>query len=243
MYLIANWKMYLSQKDALKLAKQVAATDISSSVDFVLCPSATAIAAVGEIVKKKVALGGQDAFWGEEGAYTGEISCKRLKELGCRYVILGHSERRQYAGETNDVVYKKLMAARRSGLTPILCVGESKKERESGGAVAAITRQLTEALEGISIGEREKLIVAYEPVWAIGTGDACTPQDAARMKDEMKRIMNTKRRGGACPVLYGGSVDESNVVEYTTSGGFDGVLVGGASTKIKSLQGMMEQLS
>lgn len=239
MILIANWKMYLSHADALALAKEVVDFNIPKGLEVVLCPSATALAAVKEIVGKKVSLGSQNAFWHEEGAYTGEISCTRLKELGCSYVLLGHSERRQYLDEKNTMIRQKMHASVATEIQPILCVGENATLRKKGMTVEYVTRQIEAALEGIE--PTTELIIAYEPIWAIGTGDACKPTDAKAMRDEIETVMK-RLKWKKYLVLYGGSVDEKNVVDYVKGAGFDGVLVGGASTKKESLKAMIDAL-
>jgi triosephosphate isomerase (TIM) len=236
--LVSNWKMYLSQKEAVALARDIAATDVPSSVDLVLCPSSAALTDVAKEVKN-VALGGQDAFWEEDGAHTGELSSTRLKELGCTYAILGHSERRAL-GETDEVVQKKIHAAITQGLVPILCVGENVDIREAGDAVSFVQEQLERALEGND--SAATLIVAYEPIWAIGTGNACSTKDAEEMKVAIDEKLSSLGRSGTS-VLYGGSVTADNVSDYTIGAAYDGVLVGGASTKIDSLRALLMRLS
>lgn len=196
---------------------------------IVICPPFVYINDLVTLNKKLGAdleFGAQNCFWEESGAYTGEISPKMVKSLGCRYVIIGHSERRLYFNETNEIINKKLKISLQAGLIPILCIGENKKDEEIGKTEEVLKVQLQEGLRSF---ENEKLakdlIIAYEPVWAIGTGNFCDPEKASKVLYFIKQRINTK-------VLYGGSVNSKIAGEYLKVG-FDGLLVGGASLKVK----------
>ena len=210
----------------------------------VVCPPFPALADVRKVVARShVLLGAQDVFWEEVGAYTGEISVRMLSEHGVTHVIVGHSERRAL-GETDEMVGKKTSAALSAGLIPILCVGESKADRKEGNAEAVVSRQLDAALNLIQPKGKAKLMVAYEPVWAIGTGDAATPADAVAMhRFILERV--AKRLPGlpAFQVLYGGSVSSENAYSFLREKEVDGVLVGGASVKLKEFSDILAAAS
>lgn len=201
------------------------------NIEVIICPSFTRL---GEIKRKlkdeqmPFKLGAQDCFWEESGAYTGEVSPCDLKNIGCEFVILGHSERRIYFGETNETLIKKINAALAAGLIPIFCVGETKEDRASGKTEAIIKKQL-KALIGVKINN-ERFLIAYEPMWAIGTGKACSSTEAVRMHDFIKKEVRMIL-GKEAPILYGGSVDSANVSSYLANASIAGVLVGGASAK------------
>lgn len=226
--IVANWKMYLSPKDSVELFK--IAVKYSGAV---ICPSFVALNQLSDLAKKNgIGLGAQDCFWENRGAYTGEVSPLDLKNLGCEYVIIGHSERRNYFKETDEMIGKKVKASLSVGLIPILCVGENKFERKNGKAGARVGEQLKKDLAGLGklkIGQ--KIIIAYEPVWAIGTGQACAPEVAVKMhqliKDKVDKLIGVEN----VRVLYGGSVDDKNIASYLKNAEIDGALVGGASAK------------
>lgn len=226
--IVANWKMYLSPSDSVKLFEATA-----KKSKAVICPSFAVLERLGILVKKSgVHLGAQDCFWENRGAYTGEVSPLDLKEMGCEYVIVGHSERRNYLSETDEMVGKKVKAALAAGLIPILCVGENKGERKARKASARVIEQLEKALAGLGkLKTGQGIIIAYEPVWAIGTGQACAPKAAAEMhqliKEKAAELIGIKNVG----VLYGGSVDDKNIASYLERAEIDGALVGGASAK------------
>lgn len=226
--IVANWKMYLSPSDSVKLFEVMA-----KKGKAVICPSFVVLERLGALAKKSgVRLGAQDCFWENRGAYTGEVSPLDLKDLGCEYVIVGHSERRNYLSETDEMVRKKVKSALTAGLIPILCVGENEAERNAGAAGARVVEQLEKALAGLDkLGAGQEIIIAYEPIWAIGTGQACGPEAAAKMheviKNKIAKLLGVKN----VRVLYGGSVDDKNVASYLERAEIDGVLVGGASAK------------
>jgi triosephosphate isomerase (TIM) len=222
-----NWKMNGLRADGLAragglAARARAATD-GLDCDVLLCPPATLLAAVAEVLAGSgIALGGQDCHAEPKGAFTGDISAEMLADAGCTYVILGHSERRRVHGETDAIVRAKFGAARRSGLVPILCVGETLAERETGRATETVAGQLAGSLPESSTPGR--LIVAYEPVWAIGTGRTATADDILAMHRAIRA-----RLPAATSILYGGSVNANNATEILGLAGVDGALVGGAS--------------
>lgn len=219
--IIANWKMYLDAKAAVALAKKIRTVKSKNAV--IVAPSFADIAPVKTALgKSKVALSAQDMATTDCGAYTGAVCGKDLKGLGVKYVILGHSERRKYFGETYEMVNKKIKLALKIGLLPILCVGESAEEKRAGKTLSVVASQLKTALAGI---KNKKIIIAYEPIWAIGTGNPENPEDANKVQGEIKKFT------GDVPVLYGGSVDSKNFTGFLAQKNIDGLLVGGASTK------------
>lgn len=201
-------------------------------VDIVICPPFTCLPALRQGLKdSRVLLGAQDVFWASQGAYTGEISPAMLLDLECRYVIIGHSERRQVIGECNTVLNRKLKAASEAGLVPIFCVGETLQERQQNNARQVVEKQLVEGLGDVSVQE---LVVAYEPVWAIGTGINASPADAREMAGfirEQLGIIIDKNWAEGVHILYGGSVKPDNIAQFIAEPDVDGALVGGASLK------------
>jgi len=239
-----NWKMNKTATEARDLAAKV--IPLVSGVqdrDIVLAPPFTALQTVAETIKgTNVALSAQNVFWEEKGAYTGEISAEMLLDLGCEYVIIGHSERRQYFGETDETVNKKVCLALSKRLHPIVCVGETLQEREAGKAYEIIERQITGAFKGVSAAEMQQVIVAYEPVWAIGTGKTATPAQAeevhARTRQKISAMFNDDV-SAALRILYGGSVTPENVSALMAMPDIDGALVGGASLKPDSFAALV----
>lgn len=237
----ANWKMYKTPEQArafvsafLPLVKSAMQSEI------VLCPAFICLSAVLEAVGEariRIGVGGQNMFWEKEGAYTGEVSAPMLRGTGCSHVIIGHSERRQYFGETDDTVSRKLKAALAAGLQPIVCVGEVLQEREAGLTEEVLTRQCNIAFSTISGVEAAPLIVAYEPVWAIGTGKTATPEMAAEAH-RVVRAQAVKAFGDEAAaklrILYGGSVKPESAEALMAQAEIDGALVGGASLEPKS---------
>jgi len=224
--IVANWKMYLSTTKSILLAKKI--RDVEKNNDVVIAPSFTALYPVGPVVAQtEIGLSAQNMHYKDYGAYTGELCVSDLVELGCKYVILGHSERREYFKETYDNVNKKIKQALKYGLTPILCVGENLRERRSGNASKAIEEQLKTALKDIT--KKEELIVAYEPIWAIGTGHPEDSKDADGIHEMIKRkFLNSNDK-----VIYGGSVNSENYKDFLKEKNTDGLLIGGASVKIE----------
>lgn len=243
--IVANWKMYLSPKNSVEFLGNlpISQSPNLSNIELIICPSFTVLSAMkSRPASLPVHLGAQNCFWKERGAFTGEISPADLRELGCEYVIIGHSERRQYFGETNVMVNQKLLAALAANLTPIFCLGETAAEREADQAQARVVEQLQQGLAGIKLSASQNLIIAYEPIWAIGTGNFCQPEEAAAMheliKEETWKLLGRENAA----VLYGGSVDEKNAAAYLTHPKIDGVLVGGASAKPEIFSQIISQL-
>jgi triosephosphate isomerase len=232
-----NWKMHKTVAEAVQLAQEVCAAvaDIKG-VDVVLCPPFTALAPVKEVVAKtKVGLGAQNMYWEEQGAFTGEISPLMLADL-CSYVILGHSERRQFFGETNEGVNKKAKVALTHGLTPIVCIGENLAQNEAGETAAFVGQQVKAAFDGLSAEDAARVIVAYEPIWAIGTGKNADPAMANSIIGLTVRGAIAQMYGEAVAqqvrVQYGGSVKPDNIQGFMAQPDIDGALVGGASLKV-----------
>lgn len=228
-----NWKMFKTCLEAVETARQLAQLVDKNTVDVMIAPQFTALVPVSDVIKGScISLGAQNFFWESEGAYTGEISPAMLVSAGCRYVIIGHSERRQYFGENDGTVNKKIKAAIKNDLIPILCVGESEKERESKETFNVLDRQITKGLEGFSSNDLDTLVIAYEPVWAIGTGKTATKEQA---QDVHQFIRSTIEKifgnilARSIRILYGGSVKPDNIKELMEMSDVDGALVGGAS--------------
>ncbi len=234
-----NWKMNKTTVEAIELANGLKRDlyDIDA-IGIIVCPPFTAIDEVAEVVyQTNIGLGAQNMHWEDAGAFTGEVSAPMLKELGCGYVILGHSERRQYFHETNEIVNKKLKSALKHGLTPIVCVGESLEEREAGRTFDVIRDHVTNSLKGLDKEEIKKVIIAYEPVWAIGTGKTATPDQAQEVHRFIRDLLEkayTREIADEITIQYGGSVKPGNIKELISQKDIDGALVGGASLDIKS---------
>ncbi|MDP3142738.1 MAG: triose-phosphate isomerase [Candidatus Omnitrophota bacterium] len=229
-----NWKMYKTVLEAIELVNGLKRTlyDIST-IEMVVCPPFTALSEVAEVISESpIKLGAQDMYWQKEGAFTGEVSGNMLKDVGCDYVIIGHSERRQYFEETNETVNKKLKAALDFGLTPIVCIGENLTQREQGKTFEVVKGQLEESLVDLTAEQAEKIIIAYEPVWAIGTGKVATPQQAQEVHQFIRNLLGkifNEKIGADCRIQYGGSVKPENIGELISQKDIDGALVGGAS--------------
>jgi len=240
-----NWKMNLDRARARELTAAVAARIAEAgSTELVLCPPAAYLETVGselQAAASKVALGGQNMHDKASGAFTGEVAPPMLLDLGCQYVILGHSERRTLFGETDAVVNSKTKAALAAGLTPIVCVGETLEEREEGRTDAVVTAQVNGSLAGLSPAEVERVVVAYEPVWAIGTGKVATPQQAQEVHALVRRLLGTLASPAVAAkvrIQYGGSVKPDNVADLAAQPDIDGALVGGASLKADDFLGI-----
>jgi triosephosphate isomerase len=240
-YLIAgNWKMNMTPSQSVAFAKELAAS-ITKTRDDVLCmiaPTFTALAGVAEVIKgTPIALGAQNMNENESGAYTGEISADMLLDIGVEYVILGHSERRHIYKESDELINKKVHFALSKGLKPVLCIGELLEERESGKTNDVVKTQVVEGLKGVSASDMSKIVIAYEPVWAIGTGKVATPE-IAQDTHAVVRATLTDLYGadiaGSTTIQYGGSVKPDNVDGLMGQTDIDGALVGGASLKTDS---------
>lgn len=234
-----NWKMYKTAAETRAAIQALAPlVDGAAHADIVVCaPFVNLPAAVEAARGTNIEIGGQDLFWLKEGAYTGEVSAPMLKAIECRWVIIGHSERRQYFGETDETVAKKTVAALEAGLKPIVCVGERLEQREAGSTDAVLAAQFAGGLAGLTAEQFAHVTVAYEPVWAIGTGKTATPEIAA----EAHRFLRSQMRGKfgdaaaeACRILYGGSVKPENIKALMAQPELDGALVGGASLEAGS---------
>jgi triosephosphate isomerase (TIM) len=220
-----NWKMYKTQREASEFLTNFVSLieDAPEDREVVLCVPFTSLALVSKSLHgNRIRLGAQNVHWEESGAYTGEISASMLTEMGTRYAIVGHSERRQFFGETDETVNLRLKAAQKSGLIPILCVGETKQQRDAGETEKIIINQLNRGLVDV---DRSQLVIAYEPIWAIGTGETCEATEANRVIGVIReRLTNPD-----ITIQYGGSVKPSNIAEIMAQSQIDGVLVGGAS--------------
>lgn len=234
----ANWKMNKTIPEAVAFAEQLAAAGDFAGVAVVLCPAFPALAAVARAVAgTRISVAAQDLFWEDYGAYTGEVSPVMLRDAGCRYVIIGHSERRQYFGETDETVNRKVKAALRHGLTPIVCVGERLAEREAGETFAVIERQVRGAFTGVAGEAVASLVLAYEPVWAIGTGRNAAPEDAQAVNRFIRELIARLYAPAVADqvrIQYGGSVTPENAAALLAQPDIDGALVGGASLKVES---------
>ncbi len=235
-YIVAgNWKMNKTPAEAAELARALL-TDLNAiaGVERVLCPPFVSLAAVAEVIRgTPIGLGAQNMYWKDAGAFTGEVSPVMLKGL-CQYVILGHSERRQYFGETDETVNQKVKAALSHGLTPIVCVGEVLAENQAGKTVEVVTRQTKGCYAGLTAEQALKTVVAYEPVWAIGTGLAATPEGANATIGQIRGVLAglySNEVAQAIRIQYGGSVTAANAADLMAQPEIDGALVGGASLK------------
>jgi triosephosphate isomerase len=232
-----NWKMHKTTAEAVALARAVRA-GAAGDAEVVLAPPFTALVGVAEALKgSAVALAAQNMHWEGQGAFTGEVSPVMLRDAGCSHVILGHSERRQLFGETDEGVARKAVAALAHGLTPVVCIGETLAERESGRTMEIVERQLERALRPLSPEQAAVALVAYEPVWAIGTGRNATPQQAQEVHAFIRRrvsVSHGEPAAAALRILYGGSVKPDNVGALMAEPDVDGALVGGASLEAES---------
>jgi len=235
-FIAGNWKMNKTVEEAIELVRPLKSSisDIKG-VEVAVAPPFTALYAVGQELKgSSIRLAAQNLFWEEKGAFTGEVSSLMIKEVGCQYVIIGHSERRQFFGEIDEAVNRKIKAAWRQGLKPIFCVGETLREREDGKTFSIIEKQVEGGLKEIGEQVIKNIVIAYEPVWAIGTGKTATPQQAEEVhrfiREKLERLYS---RGIAeeVRIQYGGSVTPENIQGLMDQGNIDGALVGGASLK------------
>ncbi len=234
-----NWKMYKTPKEAAETAQELDLRVGSvADVDIMIAPTYTALAAVSAVTYKgPVALGAQNLFWETEGAYTGEISASMLKAVGCTYCIIGHSERRQYFAETDQTVNKKIRAAIEAELIPVFCVGETEKEREAEQTFSVLDKQVQKGLEGLVSEDLDTLVIAYEPVWAIGTGKTATDDQAQDVHQFIRSLVEKLYGNGlseSMRILYGGSVKPDNITGLMEMPDIDGALVGGASLDAES---------
>jgi len=230
-----NWKMNGLSKDGLELAKGVASESKKlDKCDFLICPPFTLIAAAKKALRgSKVALGAQDVHFAEKGAHTGDISPLMLKDLGCKFVIVGHSERRADHGESDELVCKKAKAAQEQGLTAVICIGETDEQRTAGKTIEVCTKQILGSVPEKST--YRNTVIAYEPVWAIGSGKTPTPAEVEEVHAAVRKVLAkklTKAQAAKIRILYGGSVKPNNAKEFLSLEDVDGALVGGASLKV-----------
>jgi len=228
-----NWKMHKTCKEAEQAASALAALTANAGVEVMIAPPFTALVPAAAALKgSHIALGGQNLYWEHQGAFTGEVSAQMLRSAGCTHVIIGHSERRQFFGETDETVNKRLAAALEAGLVPVVCVGETEAEREAGETFSVLDKQVQKALEGFSFEPPAALVIAYEPVWAIGTGKTATSEQAQEAHAYIRGLVESgfgKAVADAVRILYGGSVKPDNAAELMAKPDIDGALVGGAS--------------
>ena len=240
-----NWKMNKTNSEAVALIKKLKALlkDVNRR-DIVICPAFTALSEIAKELKTScISLGAQNLHFEESGAFTGEVSAGMLKEIGCSYVIIGHSERRQLFGESNAFINKKKIAALKNGLIPIVCVGETLVEREDGSTKQVVEKQINESLAGLLSKDGKKLVIAYEPVWAIGTGKNATPEKAQEVHQFIRRLLEKqfdKKTAESIRILYGGSVKPDNISSLMQQPDIDGVLVGGASLDAESFANIVK---
>jgi triosephosphate isomerase len=236
-----NWKMYLDLEASLELARAIVACSAEiSDREVMIAPSFPVLGPVAEILRgSRVQLAGQNVCWEDKGAYTGEVSPTMLTSLGCSMAIIGHSERRHIFSEDDITINQRVLGALRYGLVPVLCVGETLDEREEGTTLKVLEEQLCRGLEGVDRGQAEKVVVAYEPVWAIGTGKTASPeqaQEAHHFLREMLSGLYEKNIAEQIRILYGGSVKPDNVDALMAKPDIDGALVGGASLKADTFE-------
>jgi len=234
-----NWKMYKTIPEAVETVEQLkeAIKDVSSR-EVVIAPSFVCLFPVAEVIRRSnIALASQNVFWEDEGAYTGEISPAMLRSGGCTYTIIGHSERRQYFGETNESVNKKSKKSLEGGLKVIVCIGESLEERDNKNTFSILRTQIEGGLRGLTADQMREVVIAYEPIWAIGTGKTATADQAEEVHQFIRNQIGEKQGkelSEKTRILYGGSVKPDNIDELMAKKNIDGVLVGGASLKVES---------
>jgi triosephosphate isomerase (TIM) len=241
----ANWKMHKTVAETAAFCRTIIKdAEQFSGVEVLICPPFTALAAAEQALRgSRLKLGAQNLHFAQQGAFTGEIAAPMLLELGAEYVIIGHSERRHLMGETDDIVRQKVKAALDNGLKPILCVGETEGQREDGLTEKVIEKQLAGALEGLSAEETENLVVAYEPVWAIGTGKAASTDDAESAAALIRRYFEDKlseKAAAGLRIQYGGSVKADNIGSYVSLPSIQGALVGGASLDAEAFSALVQ---
>jgi triosephosphate isomerase (TIM) len=244
-FIAGNWKMNTTLDEAKALAKGlVDACGKITDVDVAICPPFTNLSAVGEIIKgSSIRLGAQDVHWEAKGAFTGKISCAMLKSAGVTYVIIGHSEQRTYFHETDETVNKKTKAVLAAGLLPIVCVGETLAERKAGRLTEVVERQVRGAFAGIAEADALKCTVAYEPVWAIGTGEVATPQQANEAHQFIRKVLVSvynKTAAEGIRIQYGGSMKPDNAKDLLALSDVDGGLIGGAALKAQDFLGIVK---
>jgi triosephosphate isomerase len=237
-FVAGNWKMNMNGQTSVELVKRIACESVETagqSVTVAVCPPFVYLQAVAKALSSSnIAVGAQDMYFESDGAFTGEISASMLKDVGCSYCICGHSERRHVIGESDELINKKVTAAIGGGLLPILCVGELLEEREASRTNEVVTRHVKKGLAGLNAEKLQAVTIAYEPVWAIGTGLTATPDQAQEVHDFIRRLlgqMYNEKLAEEIRILYGGSVKPNNAADLMSQRDIDGLLVGGASLK------------
>jgi len=238
-FIAGNWKMHKTIPEAVEMVKALKEESPQlTDAELVVIPPYTMLSEVKKVIEgSTVQLGAQNIFWEEKGAFTGEVSPPMLKDAGCQYVIIGHSERRQYFGETNETVNKKIKATLAHELTPIMCIGESLEEREKGNTMDKVETQINSGLEGLGKDEIRRIVIAYEPIWAIGTGETATPSQAEEVHSFIREKLTEKYGNEIASyaiILYGGSVKPANTYSILKENNINGALVGGASLEADS---------
>jgi len=244
-FIAANWKMYKTVHEAVSFVKEfrTLVKDVHD-IEIVIAPPFTALRAVVEAAHaSNIGVAGQNVYWEREGAFTGEVSAPMLKEAGAEYVVIGHSERRRLFGETDQTVNRKLLAAIAGQLTAIVCIGETLEERDRSETLTVLDRQIKDGLDSVTADQIAGLVIAYEPVWAIGTGRTATPEQAGEAHAHIRSRLRQWFGGTAadqCHVIYGGSVKPENIRELASLEDVDGALVGGASLEVDSFAAICE---
>ena len=245
LFVAGNWKMNTSAAYAVELAKGLAAEiGAVDAVDLAVCPPSVYLSAVADALKgSNIAVGAQNMYCQDNGAFTGEISSAMVKDVGCKYVILGHSERRHVMGESDELINSKVLKALSDNLLPIFCIGELLEQREAGETDEVVHRQVTIGLEGVSRTDAQRITLAYEPVWAIGTGVTATPDQAQEVHAMLRELIGNiydAELAESMRIQYGGSVKASNAAQLLGRPDVDGALVGGASLKVEDFVGIVK---
>ncbi len=240
-----NWKMNKTNTEAASLLNDIIfGVKGVMDVEIIICPPYTALSDVNKLIKKtNIELGAQDVYFEEKGAFTSKISCEMLADVGCTYVILGHSETRQYFNETDELINKKVKAALKNSLKPIICVGESLEQRKANETMNVVKQQVKEALKDIPKTQMKNIVIAYEPIWAIGTGETATPEQAQEVHFAIRKVLLALYDpvvAESTRILYGGSVKPNNVKELMAEEDIDGGLIGGASLDAESFSKLVK---
>jgi len=247
--IVANWKMKLTLAETLDLTKKVKAKfKTFTDAEIVVCPNFLSLVGVqSELAGSKIGIGSQNVFWEEEGAYTGEVSPQMLVEAGCQYVIIGHSERRKFMQENYEMIHKKIKAVlKEEDLTPIICIGENWDERKTDRRDFVLFDQLQQSLSGLDIVGNQQIVIAYEPIWAIGSGTAIEPNEAEYAHKIIRLTLNDmfgmKIVNNNFKIIYGGSINSKNVKDFVNLDNLDGLLVGGASLDVEEFYKVAKSL-
>ena len=244
-YCVANWKMNFTISDVILFMSEWKNKNLNNSnIETIFCPSFTELITTAELLQNSSSkLGAQNVYYDSKGAFTGEVSCRMLKELGCEWVIIGHSERRSILGETDDMIQKKLDKIISEGMYPILCIGETKEERDAEKTQEILSRQLSIACKNLIGNEIDTFVIAYEPIWAIGTGATATIDMISKAHHEIRNILNDNGlNGNESSIIYGGSVSDQNASELSVINDVDGFLIGSASLDVNKFYSIYNQL-